>query len=173
MKLRAKNDYLIEEIIADRNYFIKDDGSIWTCLTRAGRQSRPTVWRRKDYVHNGTYKRLRYKNRQLMAHRIVWRKFHGPLNEFLTINHKDGNGLNNLPSNLEHISQADNNTHRYRVLGYPGVKGFRKVNNDLARQIRREWKAGATLNKMAARYSLAKSTLSYIVNNKSWKDEAS
>jgi hypothetical protein len=52
----------------------------------------------------------------LQAHRLVWTALNGPIPEGMTINHIDGKKTNNHPSNLEAVSQADNNRHAYKVL---------------------------------------------------------
>ena len=61
-------------------------------------------------ANNGEYKTLNLA--RLVAHAFVT----GYSEEDNTVNHKDGNTLNNNASNLEWVSQADNNLHAYRVL---------------------------------------------------------
>ena len=48
------------------------------------------------------------KKISLLSHRLIYAAFH-PNEPLLTINHIDGNKLNNKLSNLENISQAENN----------------------------------------------------------------
>jgi hypothetical protein len=59
-------------------------------------------------------------------HRMVALEFFGHENKHLTVNHKDGDKLNNNVSNLEFMTQAQNNEHKILVLGKRGgrcVKG--------------------------------------------------
>jgi hypothetical protein len=56
------------------------------------------------------------KRKTHLAHRLVAKTFH-PLSEFIgaTVNHIDGNKLNNHYLNLEWLSQSDNQKHAYRI----------------------------------------------------------
>lgn len=57
-------------------------------------------------------------NKNLALHRVVAHSFvDGETPENNTVNHIDGDTENNRASNLEWISQSDNNTHSYRKLG--------------------------------------------------------
>ena len=51
-----------------------------------------------------------------LAHRLVWFHFCGPIPAGLQVNHIDGNGLNNMPENLELTTPAKNSYHRYHTL---------------------------------------------------------
>lgn len=63
----------------------------------------------------------------MLVHRLVALAFHGPSD--LHVNHKDGDKMNNSPSNLEWTSRSENmrhavenglaNTHRNAVIGTP------------------------------------------------------
>lgn len=50
------------------------------------------------------------------AHRLVWRHFHGPIPEGLTINHKNGCHTENRPGNLELATYVEQAQHARRVL---------------------------------------------------------
>ncbi|MCC2547733.1 NUMOD4 motif-containing HNH endonuclease [Hymenobacter sp. BT175] len=49
--------------------------------------------------------------KQRYVHELVAAAFIGPRPEGATINHKDGNKLNNTPANLEYCTYAENNEH--------------------------------------------------------------
>lgn len=50
-------------------------------------------------------------------HRLVAMKYLKDFKQELTVNHKDGNKLNNDVSNLEMMTNKENMRHAYRVLG--------------------------------------------------------
>lgn len=113
-KLIASNDWLIEELIGNPDYDIREDGTIWTLIQRTGHRSKNNVWRQTAKHANGKgYLELAYKYKKLGVHRISFRKFIGPLQPDLVVNHKDCNKLNNSPSNLELIPQVEN-AHHFR-----------------------------------------------------------
>lgn len=51
------------------------------------------------------------------AHRMIAQAFCPGFNEDLQVNHKNGVRDDNRPSNLEWVTQGQNNEHSYRVLG--------------------------------------------------------
>ncbi len=57
------------------------------------------------------------------VHRLVALEFYGHENSHLTVNHEDGNKLNNNLDNLKFMSTGDNTRHAINVLG-------RKPNRD-------------------------------------------
>jgi hypothetical protein len=64
------------------------------------------------------------KPRSFLVHRLVAQAFLGESR--LTVNHIDGNKLNNELSNLEYLSVADNTRHAAKVLkAYSGEKNGR------------------------------------------------
>lgn len=168
-KVLATNDSFIEDLINDSNYQINSDGSILTLITTTGKISVGGNWRFLSVrtTRNG-YADIAYKNKKLLLHRVVYRKFIGPLNDTLTINHKDGNPLNNNISNLELVSQSENNTHRFRVLGHKPVYGNTVIIFDIADEIREKKKQGLTHKQLCQEYNLSKGHISEIVNNKIW-----
>lgn len=116
-KLVSTNDKYIEELINDPLYDIRADGTIWTLRDRAGHIK--TVWRQLKLKQQANYLSFHYNiaaggRFHLSAHRIVFRKFSGYLDQELVINHLDGNKLNNSFVNLELVTQKQNSIHRYR-----------------------------------------------------------
>lgn len=167
----AKHDDLIRQMITDPNYMIFYSGEIQTRIDRGGHLS--DTWRvcgtAEHHKSRSKYWYVRYKNVRLQAHRIVYQKFVGELDARLVINHKDGDGLNNSVENLELVTQGENNAHRYRVLGYAGVRGNAKITQKIADKIRKDAAKGLPYSALCAKYKLAKSTVSMIVNNQIWK----
>lgn len=70
------------------------------------------------------YHYIKLNGKNLAVHRIVAHTFvQGYDESHNTVNHKDGNKDNNASFNLEWVSQAENNLHKYRELEYsPSVR---------------------------------------------------
>ena len=56
------------------------------------------------------YYAVNYKGVQYRVHRIIYALIHGDVDEFLTINHIDGNSLNNSIENLELVTTFENSS---------------------------------------------------------------
>jgi len=96
------------------DYEIYSDGRIWSYITKkylkpalgAGRRS-------KRYLTLC----LKGKNRKgtCYVHRLVAMCFVSGFKRGLTVNHKDGNKLNNRHTNLEWVTYAENNQHAWDI----------------------------------------------------------
>ncbi len=106
----AYNDCLIIELLADSRYEVRPDGTVWRISGGNLRQTGKAKTNKKGKL----YHHLMYRGRMLLVHRIVFRKFNGQLRTDLVVNHIDGNGLNNLPANLELVTQSTNISHSYQ-----------------------------------------------------------
>ena len=102
---------------------------------------------------------------------MIYRKFHSPLREDYAVNHIDGDKRNNTPPNLELITHSENMLHCWRVLSHIPMKPLKKVDQATAEKMRDEYSAGATNRELREKYGLAKATVSYIVNGKTWRSE--
>jgi hypothetical protein len=101
------------------------------------------------------------KQKSFCVHRIVADAFLNGSGS--CINHKDGNKLNNDASNLEWVSYSKNIKHAYDN----GLKKpYRKITSDQV-SIIRESKGILSNSELGRKYSVARSTISQIVNNKS------
>ena len=168
----ASNDYLVYTVLSDDRYKIERDGSVWTRVGRGGSLMQDKQWRKLDLKPNRNgYICINYERKKVSRARLVYAKFgKNCLEEDLVINHIDGNKLNDSIKNLELITQAENNTHRYRTLGKKPVIGNFKLTYEIAELIRKEKKSGTSQNQLAKKYGVAKSTISDIVNCKIWKN---
>lgn len=168
----ACNDIWIDQFIKDRNYIVLKDGSILSYITRQGHVS--TKLRKVGMYHRGNgYLYVRYFQKHLAVHRIVYRKFIGPLNMKLEVNHKDGNTINNSVDNLELVTASNNQKHKYRVLKAVPSAGNARLNADIVKEIRLMRKAGYSYKDITQRYAISKATVSLIVNNKIWVKKTS
>ena len=110
------------------------------------------------------------KVRRLLVHRIIWAKYgNAPLSDELTINHKDGNKLNNCIDNLEQVTQGENILHRFRVLRHKPVIGNCKITKEQAEEIRKLREQGWKYKDLMKKFNVGKTTISYVVNKKIWK----
>lgn len=163
----TKHDNLIKQLCSDSNYEIFRTGVILTLITTTGKRSTSGKWR--ELVHDVSsdgYVSVRYKYKYLRLHRVIYQKFVGDLDENLTINHKDGNPKNNLPENLEQISQAQNNLHSFRSLKRKPVYGNCKINQHIADRIR---SLDLPHKEIAAIYGISETTVSEVKAGKTWK----
>lgn len=121
-----------------------------------------------DTPHFRYYYKKKY--RFVSIPRYVCAKHFGlPKDPSQQVNHKNGVRLDNRPSNLEWCTKSENQRHRYRVLKHPPVVGNKKINYEVASSIREKFRSGQSVNSLAREYALSKSTISYVVNNKTWK----
>ena len=165
--LIATNDELINQFLKDENYQVLESGILLTRICLRGWITE--TWRVKKLTNNEGYFKFRYKGKGILIHRLVYAAFVGPLDRDKVINHIDGNPSNNHPSNLELITQKENMLHANRVLGKkPRSTGY-KVTQEIADEIRRlVAKENMRACELVKKYSVAKSTISYILNNKTW-----
>ena len=164
------NANLIEEFIHSSLYNIKPNGEIWTLRTKNGVISKDKEWRKMGTMNNSGYLVAKFKNRPLLLHRIVFRKFGGRLDGSLVINHINGDKLDNKIENLEQVSHQENMLHSYRVLKNQPVIGNKKITLEIARTIREDRMSGYKYDELIDKYNVSKTTISYIINNKIWKE---
>lgn len=105
------------EMLQDGRLSIDDEGRIWRHKAfRAGRWVDITP-RRAENVGGKGYFRLSLqidgKLCSVMAHRVIWTHFKGPIPTGLQINHKDLDKTNNRVDNLEVVTADGNIQHSY------------------------------------------------------------
>lgn len=168
MKIAINDDY-IESLVNDPRYEIRPDGTVWTLICRTGKQSLNGTWRQLAFrkAESG-HLSIKYQRKHLAIHRVIHRKFNGSLRADYAVNHIDGIKENNTPSNLELITHSENMLHCWRVLGHIPMKPRRKIDQATAIKIRSEFQSGMTNRKLREKYGLAKATISYIVNGRTW-----
>lgn len=163
MKLLIKDD-LINYVLKENKYMVYRDGRVVSNIT--GKEV--------GYTTDSGYRCLSVKCgqncRKINIHRLVWAVYGDkPLTESLVINHKNGIGTDNRIENLELVTQSENNKHRFRVLKHQAVVGYKKINKDIADEIRKLRGMGWKYPELCKKFKLCKSTISYIINNKTWK----
>lgn len=159
MKTKA-NHKLIEQLLKEDNYIINRDGTVYSKLLK----------RNVGYSDHRGYRILTFnKNSKIQIHRLIWAVYgDSPLDETLVINHKNGIKSDNRIENLEQVTEQYNLQHKYRVLHHPAVKGNSKITQEVANKIRDLHIKGISYSKLCKMFNVSKSTVSYIVNNKTW-----
>jgi len=120
------------------------------------------------YVTNSGYRMVQLgvagKRHRRYVHRLVAASFVGePSFPKLTVNHKDGDKLNNHFSNLEWMSYGENNSHAARVLGVP--RHNQRLTREQADEVRGLKASGMTQRAIARRYNVSPMVVSRLINN--------
>lgn len=166
-KINTKNDRFIYELMSNPRFKITKEG-------KAFHDGLEQKYRLNQ--HGYPFYRLTREGRKIdiMIHRWVWAVYGDePLKEGYVINHKDGNKENNNISNLEQITQAENNKHAFATKLRMPVKGNVVHSQEFADQIRADHQSGLSYNAIIAKYAekgikLCKSYISQIINNQIW-----
>lgn len=154
-------------IAYEKGYRVNDEGQV---VAPRGNIRALTVdadgYYRFSLGHNGSTR----------VHSLAAIQWFGDYDESLEIRHLDGNPKNNARSNLALGTRSQNEMDksaavRQRVAARAASKQ-RKFTETTVAEIRMKWAQGATLKQLIAEYGGAKSTISYIVNNKMYTNTA-
>jgi len=135
--------------------------------------------KRKDHIlkptiTQGSYKISLSKNgvsKSFNIHRIVSNSFIGECPIGKQVNHKDGNRLNNILSNLEYMTSKENHRHAtINGLKANGEKnGWSKLTNKQALEIKKKYGTGKySYSELAKEYKITLQAIFYVVK-KGWK----
>lgn len=105
------------------------------------------------------------------VHRLVAEVFiDNPLG-LLTVNHKDGNKLNNKVENLEWMSQAANTKHAWEsdLMVKGSQTPIAKLDEESVEEIMNCFFEGLTNQQIAEVYNVARGTISKIRDRKTWR----
>lgn len=116
-----------------------------------------------------------------LVHRIAYRFFKGSIPQGMTINHINGNRLDNNPDNLEVLSLKDNTLHSLDSLGNRALLSLRargilnpnaKFTEVEVARIRAEYISGATIRGLGRKWCMTYPCMCSIVKNRSYFDES-
>lgn len=159
-----KNNTVGEEILFGlvlSGYFtIDESGCVWNSKGMRVEHRTPQGYLQVRAMVNG----VRY---QTGAHRLVWRKFNGPIPEGMIINHKNGLKDDNYPNNLALSTYSDNSSHAHKE-GLSDQYGQKnpavKLTDREVAQIRLAYSDGRhTMKELGKRFGVSFKTISKIV----------
>lgn len=112
--------------------------------------------------------------RWVLAHRLVWEAFNGPIPDGLVINHIDANPRNNHLDNLEAVTQAENIHHAVRMgcfskvnLGETNPRA--KLTLEKVLEIQRMHAAGVPVKTVADLFGISTGYVSTIAKGHRWQ----
>lgn len=115
-------------------YIVSNDGFVKRVKNGPGaRTDRALSYRYSTYGYRQVKITINKITKLQYVHSLVAECFIGPRPTGLVINHKDGNHLNNVPENLEYVTQKENVAHA-RARGRCNQNFV--INADIARQIK-------------------------------------
>ncbi len=104
------------------------------------------------------------------GHRLVAECFLPP-SEKRSVNHKDGNKANNLPSNLEWVTNKENSHHAVKqgfLNGRTNPNRAKKLTVDMVEAIKRERETGKTYKQIGSIFGIAAQTAHRVVTGSLW-----
>ena len=156
----------MKSVIYREHYIVYEDGRVWS--NKSHKWLKPNINPKTGYVNmlRGEY-----------LHRTIAKLFIPNPENKRTVNHKDGNKLNNCVSNLEWSTHSENHKHAYRVLGrthndnqtFQNQKGQGNYQSKLIDsqviEIRNSKLSGVELSK---KFGVSRALISQIRNYKMW-----
>jgi len=156
------DELLLLPFVRSGRYHIDAQGRVWRinrlCCIRAENDA-------------GDYLQVRRivdgKRLHVLAHRLVWVYFNGPIPDGLEINHENGRKKDNWPDNLEPMTGSDNLKHAHAT-GLIDQRGERnpaaKLTAEAVALIRGAYAAGGvTQEQLGALHGVSFKTISKIV----------
>lgn len=127
----------------------------------------------KNSVTKKGYERVYLGGRCVFVHGLVAYAFLEPQGDRTQVNHIDCNKRNNRAINLEWCDQSHNMQHAYanhlKIQVNGESHGRAKLKLPQVKEIRQLYKTGGyTHHDLAARFGISKSSIGYIIQNKTW-----
>lgn len=159
--------------IPNSNYAISNKGRVMNIGTLTKKDSRGRLGKRRPKIlknrksKNGYY--ITFKN--MLVHRLVAQLFINNINNYLEVNHIDGNKLNNLYNNLEWCNRSQNIKHSYNNnLRIKNPHESSKLIKSQIDEIRNMYNTGNYTQKtLGYLFKVRQQSISKIINLIQWK----
>jgi len=115
-------------------------------------------------INNAGYRRVKLAGKRYFVHRLVAEQYIPNPHDKPTVNHKNGNKLDNRVENLEWMTHSENQQHSTQVLGNrKGEKnGNFKHSDETIELVREKIEAGQSRRSIARELKLPQSTVQAI-----------
>jgi len=135
-----------------------------------------TISKKKKKSQRRLVVNLRHDNRvkHILLNRLILLTFVGPCPSDMEGCHNDGDYLNNRLKNLRWDTHRNNcqDKIRHGTIIHGEKSNFSKLKSEQVIEIRKLYATGVyTQEKLGNRYKVNRATISYIINNKSWKNQ--
>lgn len=166
-------DYL-KEIPGHPGYRITKHGRVWSGISHKWLSTH--VHKTTGYVMVA----LGNNHRGLRVHRLILRTFVGPCPEGMEGCHNDGIKTHNWLDNLRWDTPSGNYKDKVKhgtaknlfQAGKDNTRPTAKLSFNKTEQIRELWDSGLyTQDDLAKKFNVTQSTISRVINNRTWKDE--
>lgn len=149
-----------------KDFYVTRSGNVYSC-SKKGEGS--PVKKLVPQKNNKGYLRVRINSKNLFVHRLVALSFVSNDNNFETIDHIDGDKLNNNYTNLNWCSNLTN-MRNARKNGLFKTSTLRKLSNEEVREIRNMYKTQKITHKEIAKiFNVSRQTIGSIVKNELYK----
>jgi len=156
----------------EKLYAITDDGQVWSYGNRIGSSSSGKFISQcglnHKYLRVALFKNKKRKN--WLVHQLVVMTYIGPVNK-LTVNHIDGNKLNNQLKNLEIISRSENTKHGWKngliKTRYGEKNGNVKLKKHQVLSIKK-LRGQKSQRELAKMFEVSQGTIYKVQKNKTW-----
>lgn len=156
----------------EKGYRVREDGVV---IGLRGRPLKPNVSSKPNSKMKITVRHpVTNRPKQVLVHLLAAYQWFGDdlFQKDIQVRHLDGNGLNNSRSNFALGTQSENMMDRppekRLAQARKAAKVLRSLSVSEVRELRRDRKRGYTYKDLIYKYGIAKSTVSYIVNRKTY-----
>lgn len=162
-----------------KGYRVNDVGEV---ISKKGVQLKASARKRSDRSRSQCYRRFTIRTtgrntRPVPIHALCAYQKYGDaaLAEDVVIRHKDGDSLNNMPGNIILGSPKDNANDMtvlaHHVRSLKAAMKKRKLSRDQIIELLARRESGETYKQLMHRFGIAKSTVGYIVNKKTYRED--